>query len=133
MRGPTRKWAMKISRLIAVSTAAGLLSGGLFGYPQLLDAGWSPEAALWLSVLGFVGPALVVAGLAIARTRSVSCSASAVKTCPPCSTRRGGSRDQDDRPAPPSVNGDRCRPAPSPATRATLPPRSMPGPRIHVA
>lgn len=66
MRGPTRKWAMKISRLIAVSTAAGLLSGGLFGYPQLLAAGWSPEAALWLSVLGFVGPALVVAGLAIA-------------------------------------------------------------------
>src|SRR5437899_11853359 len=66
MRGPTRKWAMKISRLIAVSTAAGLLSGGLFGYPQLLDAGWSPEAALWLSVLGFVGPALVVAGLGIA-------------------------------------------------------------------
>jgi len=66
MRGPTRKWAMKISRLIAVSTAAGLLSGGLFGYPQLLAAGWSPEAALWMSVLGFVGPALVVAGLAIA-------------------------------------------------------------------
>jgi len=66
MRGPTRKWARKISRLIAVSTAAGLLSGGLFGYPQLLDAGWSPEAALWLSVLGFVGPALVVAGLGIA-------------------------------------------------------------------
>ena len=66
MRGPTRKWAMKISRLIAVSTAAGLLSGGLFGYPQLLAAGWSPEAALWLSVLGFVGPALVVAGLGIA-------------------------------------------------------------------
>src|SRR5213080_451511 len=62
MRGPTRKWAMKISRLITVSTAAGLLSG----YPQLLDAGWSPEAALWLSVLGFVGPALVVAGLGIA-------------------------------------------------------------------
>ena len=66
MRGPTRKWAMKISRLIAVSTAAGLLSGGLFGYPQLLAAGWSPEAALWMSVLGFVGPALVVAGLGIA-------------------------------------------------------------------
>jgi len=42
--------AMKASRLLAVSTAAGLLSGGLFGYPQLLDAGWSPEAALWLSV-----------------------------------------------------------------------------------
>src|SRR5438552_15340622 len=31
MRGPTRKWAMKISRLIAVSTAAGLPAGGLFG------------------------------------------------------------------------------------------------------
>jgi len=62
---------MKLSRLIAVSTAAGLLSGGLFGYPQLLDAGWSPEAALWLSVLGFTGPALMVAGLAIA-SRAVS-------------------------------------------------------------
>ena len=62
---------MKLSRLIAVSTAAGLLSGGLFGYPQLLDAGWSHDAALWLSVLGFLGPALVVAGVAIA-SRAVS-------------------------------------------------------------
>src|SRR5262249_27022450 len=126
--------AMKGSRLIAVSTAAGLLSGGLFGYPQLLDAGWSPEAPLWLSVLGFVGPALVVARVAVAahpvRVRRAVCAA---KTCPPCCTRRGGSRHQDDSPTPPSVKGDRCRPAPSPATRVTLPPRSRPGPRIHVA
>ncbi|OLB98636.1 MAG: hypothetical protein AUH30_07385 [Candidatus Rokubacteria bacterium 13_1_40CM_68_15] len=62
---------MKLSRLLAVSTAAGLLSGGLFGYPQFVDAGWSHEAALWLSVLGIIGPALVVAGLAIA-SRAVS-------------------------------------------------------------
>ena len=62
---------MPVSRLIAVATSAGLLSGGLFGYPQLLDAGWSPEAALGLSVLEFVGAALVVGGLAIA-SRAVS-------------------------------------------------------------
>lgn len=57
---------MRISRLVAVSAATGLLSGGIFGYPQFVDAGWSPEAALWLSIIGVVGPALVVAGLALA-------------------------------------------------------------------
>jgi len=57
---------MKVTRLLAVSTATGLLSGGIFGYPQFVDAGWSHEAALWLSIIGVLGPALVVAGLALA-------------------------------------------------------------------
>ena len=30
---------MRLSRLLAVSIATGLLSGGLFGYPQFVDAG----------------------------------------------------------------------------------------------
>ena len=47
---------MRLSRLLAVSIATGLLSGGLFGYPQFVDAGWSNDAAIWLSVIGFLGP-----------------------------------------------------------------------------
>jgi len=56
---------MRLSRLLAVSIATGLLSGGLFGYPQFVDAGWSNDAAIWLSVIGFLGPGLLVAGLAL--------------------------------------------------------------------
>ncbi len=62
---------MRVSRLLAVSIATGLLSGGLFGYPQFVDAGWSHDASLWLAVIGFLGPGLLVAGLALA-SRAVS-------------------------------------------------------------
>ncbi len=57
---------MRVSRLLAISSAAGLLSGGLLGYPQFVDAGWSHEAALWFSLIGVLGPALIVIGLAVA-------------------------------------------------------------------
>jgi len=62
---------MRLSRLLAVSIATGLLSGGLFGYPQFVDAGWSNEAAIWLAVIGFLGPGLLMAGLAVV-SRAVS-------------------------------------------------------------
>lgn len=62
---------MRITRLLAISIAAGLLSGSVFGYPQFVDAGWSHEAALSLTVIGIVGPALLVAVLATA-SRGVS-------------------------------------------------------------
>ena len=69
-RSPGRA-PIRIGRLLAVSATTGLLCGSLFGYPQFVDAGWSHEAAVWLCLIGIVGPAMIVAGLAMA-SRAVS-------------------------------------------------------------
>src|SRR5262249_3873207 len=60
------------------------------------------------------------------RARSVSCSASAVKTWPRCSTHLDRSPPAGDTPGPLSGGAERRRPlAPSPARRAALPPATF--------